>query len=149
MKAEGYIADLGKQAADILRDAEKPWALEAIATSHVYIPFQTFDAFVAACQYTGTTKQIQDSVRKRLKILLDMFKDVHAAWHGLRTATGGCLRALERAADPVKQEGQLLKPESVLQDAAVWGAPRAIVVRELCGPTLHFVDRHSACGGCC
>ena len=56
MKVEGYIADLGKQAADILRDAEKPWALEAIATSHVYIPFQTFDAFVAACQYTGTTK---------------------------------------------------------------------------------------------
>jgi hypothetical protein len=73
MKAHGYIADL----ADILRDAEKPWALEAIATSHVYIPFQTFDAFVAACQYTGTTKQIRDSVRKRLKILLDMFKDVH------------------------------------------------------------------------
>jgi hypothetical protein len=48
MKAQGYTTDLAKQAADILRDAEKPWALEAIATSHVYIPFQTFDAFVAA-----------------------------------------------------------------------------------------------------
>jgi hypothetical protein len=55
MKAEGYIADLhvGKQAADILRDAKKLQALEAIATSHV-------KSFVAACQYTGTTKQIQD-----------------------------------------------------------------------------------------
>ena len=77
MKALAYIADLSKQAANIYRDAETFRALEAIATSHVHVPFQTFDDFVVFCKYSGTAKQVQDQVHDRLRDALYMFRDVH------------------------------------------------------------------------